>query len=285
MAIFTNQAQLSYDTTTRNSNIAFGEIQAALTIEKTVLSGPTYGIGDTVVYQIILSNAGCTAISGLTLTDSLGSYAFDAQTLYPLTYQTGSVQLSLNGVLQAAPTVSGIQPLRITGLSIPANGTVQLIYRTTVNQYAPLATGGQIQNVVSLTGCALAEALTATETITAENGPSLIIAKSMVPVPVMENGTLTYTFVILNTGNTAATAADLVTVNDLFSPILHDITVSLDGAYWSTPAQYTYNEATGQFNTVPGQITVPAATYTQNATTGVWSMTPGGVTLLVSGTL
>ena len=285
MAIFTNQAQLSYDTTTRNSNIAIGEIQTALTIEKNVLSGSAYRIGDTVVYQIILSNAGGTAISGLTLTDSLGSYAFDAQTLYPLTYQTGSVQLSLNGALQAAPTVSGVQPLRITGLSIPANGTVQLIYRATVNQYAPLATGGQIQNVVSLTGCALAEALTATGTITAESGPSLVIAKSMVPVPVMENGTLTYTFVILNTGNTAATAADLVTVNDLFSPILHDITVSLDGAYWSTPARYTYHEATGQFNTVPGQITVPAATYTQNATTGVWSMTPGSVTLLISGTL
>lgn len=285
MAIFNNQAQLSYDTTTLNSNIAVGEIRTALTIEKNVLSGLTYGMGDTVVYQVTISNAGGAAISGLRMKDSLGSYVFDAQTLYPLTYQTGSVQLYLNGVLQAAPTVSDTQPLTVTCLTIPANGTVQLIYRATVNQYAPLATGGQIRNVVSLTGCALAETLIATETITAESGPSLIIAKSMVPVPVMENGTLTYTFVILNTGNTAATAADLVTVNDLFSPILHDITVSLDGAYWSTPAQYTYNEATGQFNTVPGQITVPAATYTQNASTGVWSMTPGSVTLLVSGTL
>lgn len=285
MAIFTNQAQLSYDTETLNSNIAIGEIQAALTIEKNVLSGPTYGIGDTIVYQITISNAGDTDISGLRLTDSLGSYSFQAMTLYPLTYQAGSIQLFLNGVLQASPTVSATQPLIVTGLSIPANGTVQLIYRATVNQYAPLALGGQIQNVVTLTGCALTETLTASETITAESGPSLIIAKSMVPVPVIENGTLTYTFVILNTGNTAATAADLVTVSDLFSPILHDITVSLDGAYWTTPAQYTYSEATGQFNTVPGQITVPAATYTQNTTTGVWSMTPGSVTLLVSGTL
>lgn len=285
MAIFNNQAQLSYDTTTLNSNVAVGEIRTALTMEKTVLSGLTYGLGDTVVYQVTISNAGGAAISGLRMKDSLGSYVFDAQTLYPMTYQTGSMQLYLNGVLQAAPTVSDTQPLTVTGLTIPANGTVQLIYRATVNQYAPLATGGQIRNVVSLTGCALAETLTAAETITAESGPSLVIAKSMVPVPVIENGTLTYTFVILNTGNTAATETDLVTVNDLFSPILHDITVSLDGAYWSTPAKYTYNEATGQFNTVPGQITVPAATYTQNASTGVWSMTPGSVTLLVSGTL
>ena len=285
MATFTNQAQLTYDAETLNSNIAIGEIQSALTIEKTVLSGPTYGMGSTVVYQITVSNAGDTAVSGLKLTDSLGAYAFQSMTLYPLTYQAGSVQLFLNGVLQTAPNVSCTQPLTFTGLSIPENGTVQLIYRATVNQYAPLAPDGQIRNVASLTGCALTETLTAAATVTAESGPSLLIAKSMVPVPVMENGTLTYTFVILNTGNTAATAADLVTVSDLFSPILHDITVTLDGAYWTTPAQYTYSETTGQFHTVPGQITVPAATYAQNTTTGVWSMTPGSVTLLVSGTL
>ena len=285
MAIFTNQAQLSYDTATLNSNVAIGEIRSALTIEKTVLSGPTYGLGDTIVYQITVSNAGDTAVSGLKLTDSLGAYAFQSMTLYPLTYQAGSAQLFLNGVLQGAPTVCAAQPLTVKGLSVPANGIMQLIYRATVNQYAPLASGEQIQNVVSLTGCALTEALTASATVTAESGPSLIIAKSMVPVPVMENGTLTYTFVILNTGNTAATEADLVAISDLFSPILHDITVSLDGAYWTTPARYTYNESTGQFHTVPGQITVPAATYTQNMTTGVRSMTPGSVTLLVSGTL
>ena len=284
MAIFTNQAQLSYDATTLNSNLAVGEIESALTITKTVLSGP-YRNGDTVVYLVTITNTGASAVSGLTLTDSLGAYSFGAQTLYPLTYQTGSVQLLLNGVPQTAPTVSDEQPLTIPNLSIPANGTMQLIYRATVNQYAPLATNGQIQNTASLTGCCLTETLTANATITTADGPSLVIAKSMFPIPVTENGTLTYAFVILNTGNTAATAADLVTISDLFSPILHDITVSLDGAYWASPAQYTYNEATGQFNTVPGQITVPAATYTQNPTTGVWSMTPGSVTLLVSGTI
>lgn len=284
MAIFTNQAQLSYDSTTLNSNLAVGEIQAALTIEKTALTG-AYRNGDTVVYLVTVTNEGTSARTGLTLTDSLGAYVFGALTLYPLTYQVGSVQLFLNGISQAAPTVSDTQPLTITDLTIPAGGTVQLIYSVTVNRYAPLASNGQIQNVVSLTGSALPETLTATEIIIAANAPSLAIAKSIIPVPVMEDGTLTYTFVILNTGNTAATAADLVTISDLFSPILHDITVSLDGAYWTTPAQYAYSEATGQFDTVPGQITVPAATYTQNPTTGVWSMTPGSATLLVSGTL
>ena len=39
-----------------------------------------------------------------------------------------------------------------------------------------------------------------------------------------------------------------------------------------------------QFATVPGVITVPAATYTQNAQ-GAWTVTPGTATLTVSGTI
>ena len=48
---------------------------------------------------------------------------------------------------------------------------------------------------------------------------------------------------------------------------------------------YTYNTATGEFATVAGKITVPAATYTQNAATGLWTTTPGTATLTVSGTV
>ncbi len=284
MAQFTNQAQLSYLTAQLNSNLAVGEIQSTLTMTKTALTD-TYADGDTIVYVITISNASNSAVSGLTLTDNLGAYTFSTETLYPLTYQTGSVQYFLNGLLQNAPAVSQTQPLTVTGIQIPANGTAMLLYNATVNQYAPLSVNSQIRNIATLYTRACGETVTATETIFAASGPSLVIAKSMVPVPVVENGTLTYTFVILNTGNTAADAGDQVTISDLFSPILRNITVSLNGAHWTSPAQYTYNEATGQFHTVPGQILVPAATYVQNPDTGVWSMTPGSVTLLVSGTI
>ena len=74
-------------------------------------------------------------------------------------------------------------------------------------------------------------------------------------------------------------------LSDLFDPILTGVTVSLDGTTWTEGTQYNYSETTGQFNTVPGQITVPAATYTQDAATGVWSVTPGVATLTVSGTV
>ena len=48
---------------------------------------------------------------------------------------------------------------------------------------------------------------------------------------------------------------------------------------------YTYDEATGQFATVPGIITVPAATYTQDPVTGEYTTTPGLATLTVTGTI
>jgi hypothetical protein len=64
---------------------------------------------------------------------------------------------------------------------------------------------------------------------------------------------------------------------------LSGITVSLNGITLTEGAQYTYNEATGLLATVPGQITVPAATYEQDITTGVWSITPGVTVLTVSG--
>ena len=49
--------------------------------------------------------------------------------------------------------------------------------------------------------------------------------------------------------------------------------------------QICLNAATGQFATVPGVITVPAAAFTQNAATGAYAVTPGTVTLTVSGTV
>ena len=47
---------------------------------------------------------------------------------------------------------------------------------------------------------------------------------------------------------------------------------------------YTYDETTGLFQTVPGQITVPAATFTQS-TTGEYTVTPGIATVTVTGTI
>ncbi|MBQ8345958.1 MAG: hypothetical protein IJY42_06820, partial [Clostridia bacterium] len=78
---------------------------------------------------------------------------------------------------------------------------------------------------------------------------------------------------------------DDATVTDTFSPILSNLAVTFNGTPWSEPANYTYDETTGEFATVPGQITVPAATYTRDPETGIWTITPGTVTLVVRGTV
>lgn len=101
----------------------------------------------------------------------------------------------------------------------------------------------------------------------------------------VENGTLTYTFLIQNTGNTAADAATAAEIIDTFDPILSNIAVSYNGTPLAAGTDYTYNEATGLFATTAGRITVPAAAYTQDPATGSWIVTPGTGTLTVTGTI
>ncbi len=284
MAQFTNQAQLSYNNTIVNSNVAVGEILEVLSASKTAVT-TTYTRSEDVTYVISAVNSGPTPLTGLTVTDNLGAYTFGTETLTPLDYVDGSVRLYINGILQAAPAVTAGPPLVFSGITLPAGSNLVLIYEATTNAFAPLDAAGSIVNTATIGGAGLSNDITVTETVTPTQAPELTITKSIEPVPVTDNGTLTYRFIIQNYGNTAATAADNVTVTDTFDPILSNLTVTLDGTTLASPADYTYAEATGLFATVPGRITVPAATYTQDPDTGAQIVTPGVTTLVVSGTV
>ena len=99
----------------------------------------------------------------------------------------------------------------------------------------------------------------------------------------VDNDRVTYTFVIQNSGNQDVVATDNAAITDVFDPILSALNVTFNGVVWTQGVQYNYNEATGLFTTVPGQILVPAATYTQDPVTGEYTLTPGIATLVVSG--
>lgn len=284
MAIFTNQATLAYNDVITNSNITTGELLEVLSATKTAVVD-TYGAGGDITYVVSILNAGTAPITGLTLSDDLGSYAVGSGTVYPLSYVAGSVRYYVNGALQAAPAVTAGPPLTVTGISVPAGGNAILIYEAAVTGYAPLAVDSTIDNTVTITGGGLTAPVTATETVTAESAPVLTITKSVSPSTVTENGQLTYTFVIQNSGNTAAVATDNAVITDLFDPILSGLSVVFNGEAWADPANYSYDETTGQFSTVAGQVTVPAATYTQDADTGVWTVSPGVSILTVTGTV
>lgn len=100
----------------------------------------------------------------------------------------------------------------------------------------------------------------------------LTISKSLSPTTVTENGQITYTFIIQNLGNTPATAADNVAITDTFNPVLDPISVAFNGTAWTEDKHYTYSNQTGAFATVPGQITVPAATFSKDPATGAWTV-------------
>ena len=282
---FTNQATLSYTGATVQSNVAVGSVEGTLSAAKQAVA-EQYGAQDTVTYIISVVNSGVNAATGLTVTDDLGAYAFGAGTVQPLTYVDGTVRYYIDGVLQPSPTVtaSDTDGLVITGVSVPAGGSAMLVYSATVNEYAPLDQGASVTNTVVVSGETVCD-VTAQETVDAVSAADVELLKSVTPVPVAENGTLTYTFLLRNTGNTAVTAAENAVISDTFAPVLTDISVTLNGAPLAETTGYTYDETSGVFITVQGVITVPEATYTQDPDTGAWAVTPGTAELTVTGTV
>ena len=126
MAVFYNQATLSYNDNVINSNIVTGEIVDVLTASKTATLD-TYTIGDEITYIISIVNAGAAEFTELTIIDNLGEYAFGAGSVVPLTYVDGSVRYFADGVLQAAPTVTDENPLTITGITVPAKNVETVV--------------------------------------------------------------------------------------------------------------------------------------------------------------
>ena len=290
MATFFNQASLIRGNIVTNSNVTEGELLQVLSASKTALNS-TYAQGEPIAYAVNIVNTGTTPYTGLTLNDNLGAYTFTDEggsdiTLYPLTYLDGSLKLYINGILQGTtPTVSAGPPLLISGINVPAGANISLVYEAVPNEYAPLNTGSTITNTAVVDGAGIPEPITLSDTVSARDTLGLTIAKALCPTTVTDNGQLTYTFIIQNTGNEAIIATDDVVVTDTFNPILNPIAVTFNGTDWTEGVNYTYDETTGNFATLPGQITVPASTYTQNAETGVYSNTPGVSIITVTGTV
>ncbi len=285
MAQFTNQASISYNGVTANSNIVTGEITQVLTASKTSVSG-SYRRGDTLTYAVSISNTGSAPYTSLTVTDDLGAYTAGTASVTPLTFAGDSVLYYVNGVLQAAPTVAAGPPLTISGISVPAGGNALIVYRAAANDYAAPGTGGSIVNTASVSGGGLTEAVTATDTVEADTTALLSITKALNPTVVAENGQIVYTFTIQNSGAEAADAAAGLIVSDTFNPVLRaPITVTLNGESLGDAGNYSYNAASGAFATTAGRVTVPAAAYAQDAATGLWTVTPGVAVLTVTGNI
>lgn len=284
MAVFSNQATLTYNGVATNSNIAYGEILDILEVSKISVEG-VYREGSVITYAVSLQNTGSVNLTSLTVTDDLGAYEFNGATVYPLDYVDGSVKLFVNGDLGLAPAVTAGPPLAFSGISIPANGDAVLIYQALANNFADPQVGGTIENTVTVSGNGLNVPATASATVDVSAEPVLTIAKSITPSQVVDNDRVSYTFILENTGNQELDATGNAQITDTFDPILTDLTVVFNGVTWTEGVEYNYDEATGLFSTVAGQITVPAATYTQDPVSGSYSQSPGVSTLVITGTI
>ena len=282
MASFFNQASLSFNGQITNSNITEGELLGRLSVEKTALAN-SYSQGDTVAYMLTVTNTGGNALSGVSLTDNLGSYRVGDTSYTPLSYVDGSIMAYINGVAVAAPQITAGTDLVIQAPDIPVDGTLTVIYQTTVTAQAQLGEGAVITNTVTAT--VGAETATDEATITAEGGVNLSIAKAICPPVITEGAEVTYTLIIQNSGATSVTAEDAVILNDVFNPPLSGITVVANGASWTEGNEYTYDEASGAFATTAGAITLPGATYERDPVSGVVTTNPAVLAISISGTI
>ena len=283
MATFFNRATLTYGTNSITSNTVSGEIVQTLSVAKNA-SADEYFSGSVLTYAVSLVNSGATALNGLTLTDDLGEFALsETLSVRPLNYVLDSILYYVNGVLQPTPAVVTAAPLVITGISVPAGGNAVIVYNATVNEFAPLASGSEITNTVTISGNSALGDITASETVSVADAPLLSILKSLSPETVAENGTLTYTLLVENRGNAPVTS-DL-TVSDVFDPILENITVTLNGNLLTEGVDYTYDETTGLFTTLPSAVTLPAAVYSTDPATGEVIVTPGSAVIRITGTV
>lgn len=280
---FTNTATLRYQGGTVESNVAVGAVEGVLSVSKTT-AAQSYTTGDSITFVIGIVNNSAAAVTGVTVADTLGKVPFGETTVQPLRYVDQSVLVFSNGVLQPTPAVSTDDGLVLNDITVPANGSVIIIYETEVSEFASPEAGSVIENTVTVTATGVCEA-EASRSVPAAEEASLALLKSVTPVPVAENGELTYTFTLQNTGNTPVTAEDDAVISDTFMPVLRNIRVTMNGTPLTEGEGYTYDEDTGVFSSADGMVTVPAAVYTQDPTTGAWSIEPGTTDVTVAGTL
>ena len=285
MATIENFATVSYTsggvTETKVSNLAEIGLESAVSFTKTTL-GETYGENSVITYILSLTNTSGAAIENLSITDDLGTFTFGTQELTPLGY-TAPALLLVNGQdVSAQLTVddSVVGTLNFTFPTLPAGATANIVYRATVNEFAPLDLDSAIVNTATLTSDTDCAEGSASATVTTAPAANVSVFKQMSPNPVVCGDTVTYTIRIYNYGNIPA---EDVVLTDAFNPAPDAITVSRDGVVLAG-TEYSYLDGTLTTPVATGTpVSVPAATYTRDTDTGVVSITPGMVEYVITG--
>lgn len=260
------------------SNVASVMLNGALIGSKTSL-GSTYRSGVDITYIITIQNISSVSKTAVQVSDNLGTYLVSGTTTAtPLTY-VGPTELFVNGTPsgELTPNVTASN-IVFTIPTIPAGGNVVLVYKVSVNEYAPLETGSTITNTASYIGDDGCNDFSVDNTVTVDDYADVRIFKTMSPNPIVCGSPITYTFTLYNYGNIEATN---VTLTDTFSPYPATITVKLNGATAGTDT-YTYIDGMFTFGTRTTPLTLPPATF-ETAADGSVTVTPSVTIITVTG--
>lgn len=279
----TNQARLDFVVNEQSgsalSNIATATLSDVFTVDKNSVQS-VYQSGEELTYVVSFVNSGQTAVTGVAVTDDLGTYTVGTVDVTPLTF-VGSALLYVNGVYSGTPATETAEGgVSFTVPTVPAGANVVIVYNARVNSGALLAEDAQITNTVTVDAEALTAPVTAANTITAGSYADVRITKSMSPANVSDGAPITYEFDLYNYGNTAATN---IVLTDQFDPAPASITVQVNGTLVD-PADYTY--ANGLLTLPSGtglSLSLPAAAFAQDSTTGNVTVTPSSSTIIVTG--
>lgn len=285
MATIENFATVSYTsggvTETKVSNLAEIGLESAISFAKTTL-GDTYSEDSVITYILSITNTSANTVSNIKITDDLGSFLFGTIELTPLGYTAPALLLidgqDVSAQLTVDDTTAG--SLVFNFPSLPAGATANIVYRATVNEYAPLDLNSAIVNTAALTSDSDCADGTASATVTAASAANVSVFKQMAPNPVVCGDVVTYTIRIYNYGNIPA---EDVVLTDTFNPAPDTITVSKDGVLLGG-SEYSY--VGGTLTTPVGTgtpVSVPAATFTRDSETGILNVTPGVVEYVITG--
>lgn len=285
MATIENFATVSYTsggvTETKVSNLAEIGLESAISFAKTTL-GDTYSEDSVITYILSITNTSANTVSNIRITDDLGSFVFGTIELTPLGYTAPALLLidgqDVSSQLTVDDTTAG--SLVFSFPTLPAGATANIVYRATVNEYAPLDLNSAIVNTATLTSDSDCADGSASATVTAASAANVSVFKQMAPNPVVCGDVVTYTIRIYNYGNIPA---EDVVLTDTFNPAPDTITVSKDGVVLGG-SEYSY--VGGTLTTPVGTgtpVSVPAATFTRDSETGILNVTPGVVEYVITG--
>lgn len=276
-----NQAQVTYsygaltDTVLSNTTNTTLVDPYTLEVTKTAVT-PSVTAGGDVVYVVRVENTGTGVLYNPTVTDDL---ATGTGTTAPLSYVDGSAKFYVNGEPSTGTATEGVNNVVfVSTATLQTGDNLIVVYaaRKTDNQAEDIVNTASVSaNAGSVDGTAVTG--TDSETVTIETSANVTVFKAADKDTVAPGNTLTYTFTLMNTGNSAAESIQFV---DAFPAefTVNTVSYTVDGA--ETPI-----EAADYTITPPNTLTIPSTDTLSISVPAATAAGPGITIITVTGTV